>query len=240
MSTDLDLRGVPGVYPYKFGKSPNKKKRDWPNGFIAPWIILDADQLDDDCRVADYSDVLQRVQMTSPDDDHYGQSRWMRDLTQMGIIEPSASRKRQEGTDIEIVGYPSGKLASAVLRRSAMLAAARKVAAKRRVERNEVSNVAVEPRFVIRITGELISHENGQLEIAWYGGDTFKVAITNTVGFEGLSVGEWFEGVIVRLKNGDVQQVLLTCNAGPPEMMSEDELAEAYSQIPAADLDPID
>lgn len=244
MSTDIAFRGT--AIPYKVERVPKQKKnKDWTKCVVHEWMLVDDNEIVDDYRLADYSEALNGVRITSHDEGHCVQEGWV----QIGFPTGKSGQARSQVGVVERRGQGFVVSPGVVLTCGHVVARARgdvkvispkRRRAKARVTPKAKVEVETPRKYVMRITGELLARDEDRLEIAWYGGDQFSVPVTDTVGFDAVTPGDWFKAVIVRLSNGVVQQALLTQQAEPPTAMSEEELEKAYSEIPPADLEPAD
>lgn len=94
---------------------------------------------------------------------------------------------------------------------------------------------------ILSIAGSVCEITSKHFVIDWYGGGKLTIARSRAEGdWDQLSVGQWIEATISRRISGEVVSALLVGTIDEPEGFSEEELAESYSSIPAADLDPVE
>jgi len=98
------------------------------------------------------------------------------------------------------------------------------------------------PRSVIlSVTGSLAEQTSKHFVINWDGGGKLTVARSCAQGdWDQLNVGQWIEATISRRITGEVVSALLLGTIDEPKGLSEEELADSYSDLPAADLDPME
>ena len=98
------------------------------------------------------------------------------------------------------------------------------------------------PRSVIlSVTGSLAEKTSKHFVINWDGGGKLTVARSRAEGdWDQLSVGQWIEATISRRITGEVVSALLVGTIEEPQGLSEEELSDSYSSLPAADLDPME
>lgn len=98
------------------------------------------------------------------------------------------------------------------------------------------------PRSVIlSVIGSVAEKTSKQFVIDWYGGGKLTVPRSRAEGdWDQLSVGQWIEATISRRTNGEVMSALLVGTVDEPQGFSEEELADSYSSLPAAELDPVE
>ena len=94
---------------------------------------------------------------------------------------------------------------------------------------------------IISIFGALAERTPKQLTIDWYGGGKLTIARSRAEGdWDQLQVGDWLEATVSRKTNGEVVRAMLLGTVEEPRGFSEEELADSYSSIPAASLDPVE
>lgn len=98
------------------------------------------------------------------------------------------------------------------------------------------------PRSVIlSVTGSLAEKTSKHFVVNWDGGGKLTVARSRAEGdWDQLSVGQWIEATISRRITGEVVSALLVGTIEEPQGLSEEELSDSYSSLPAADLDPME
>lgn len=98
------------------------------------------------------------------------------------------------------------------------------------------------PRSVIlSVTGSLAEKTSKHFVINWDGGGKLTVARSCAEGdWDQLNVGQWIEATISRRITGEVVSALLVGTIDEPKGLSEEELADSYSDLPAADLEPME
>lgn len=94
---------------------------------------------------------------------------------------------------------------------------------------------------ILSITGSLCEKTPKHFVIDWYGGGKLTIARSGAEGdWDQLSVGQWIEATISRKITGEVVSALLVGTIDEPQGFSKEDLADSYSSLPAADLDPVE
>lgn len=93
---------------------------------------------------------------------------------------------------------------------------------------------------ILSITGSVCEKTPKHFVIDWYGSGKLTIARSRAEGdWDQLNIGQWI-ATISREITGEVMSALLVGTIDEPQGFSEEELAESYSTIPAADLDPVE
>ena len=117
--------------------------------------------------------------------------------------------------------------------KAAKLKGVRSVAAEKKQETTKLTT------FIIRASVEEL--DAAFITVKWYGGDRFRIP-RSVCGdeWDELDIGDWFKATVRRKRTGEVTDAMLIGKVSSPEAMSEEQIAEIYVKIPAAEFKQAD